>query len=152
MARIPRCCGCGCGAGQQLQLQFDPSLGTSICYGSGPKKQNKKQKNKTSQKQTKKDESLSNVRRRVSKPCSFRHMTLASFGLGDRCREIAQKRSSGGPAQVICFSRAVPGRSSYLSWFFFFFFTSQKRSCFYRVIKPTCLILFIVCLCVLFSL
>ena len=31
-----RCCGCG--VGHQLQLWFDPSLGTSICHGYGPKK------------------------------------------------------------------------------------------------------------------
>ena len=31
--------------GQQLQLRFDPSLGTSICHGGGPKK-TKRQKKK----------------------------------------------------------------------------------------------------------
>ena len=38
--RIQRCCGCS--VGQQLQLLFTPSLGTSICYGCGPKKKTKK--------------------------------------------------------------------------------------------------------------
>ena len=44
MARI-LCC-CGCGVGQQLQLRFDPYLGTSICWGCGPRRQ-KTNKNRT---------------------------------------------------------------------------------------------------------
>ena len=39
MAQIWRCCGCG--VGQRLHLRLDPSLGTSICLGCGPKKTNK---------------------------------------------------------------------------------------------------------------
>ena len=35
-----------CGVGQQLRLQLDPCLGTSICCGCGPKKTEKKKKNR----------------------------------------------------------------------------------------------------------
>ena len=44
MAQILRCCGSG--VGQWLQLQLDPSLGTSICRGSGPRKGKKKDQKK----------------------------------------------------------------------------------------------------------
>ena len=36
-----------CGVGWQLEVQFDPSLGTCICSGCGPKKQKKPNKKKT---------------------------------------------------------------------------------------------------------
>ena len=44
LAWIPSCCQRG--VGQRIQLQLDPSLGTSICHGCGPKKTKKKKKKK----------------------------------------------------------------------------------------------------------
>ena len=62
--------GYSCGVGWQLQLNSTASLGTSICYGCGPKK-TKKKKRKKEKKKKKKRPQLGTMRLQVQSLASL---------------------------------------------------------------------------------